>query len=104
MREKLIELLDKVHHTAMGETYPERIETIADYLIANGVTISDHKECTASLNYEKEYYKAMEEIQKAKYETDHLRDELRCKERSLMWYDGIKQTIEVICGREFYNG
>jgi hypothetical protein len=104
MREKLIELLDKVHHTAMGETYPERIETIADYLIANGVTISDHKECTASLNYEKEYYKAMEEIQKAKYEIGYLRDELRNARNALSWHEAMKQTIEVIFGRKFGDG
>ena len=46
MREKLIELLDKVHHTDMGKTYQERICSIADYLIANGVTIPvPCKEC-----------------------------------------------------------
>lgn len=39
MREKLIELLDKVHHTNMGKTYIERLGTIADHLIANGVKI-----------------------------------------------------------------
>lgn len=101
MREKLIELVNEARDLRTGQCLAERT---ADHLIANGVTISNPKECTASLNYEKEYYKAMEEIQKAKCENNHLRDELRCKERSLMWYDGIKQTIEVICGREFYNG
>lgn len=46
MREKLIELLDKVHHTDMGKTYQERICSIVDYLIANGVTIPVRcKEC-----------------------------------------------------------
>lgn len=38
-REKLIELLDNIHHKPLGKTYQERIETIADFLIANGVTV-----------------------------------------------------------------
>ena len=39
MREKLIELLDEVHKTHLGKEYRERLGTIADYLIANGVTV-----------------------------------------------------------------
>lgn len=44
MREKLIELLDEVHKTHLGKEYRERLGTIADYLIANGVTIKDREE------------------------------------------------------------
>ena len=40
-REKLIELLDGIHHKPMGKTYKERIESIADHLIANGVTVQE---------------------------------------------------------------
>lgn len=36
---RLIELLDTIHHKPLGKTYQERIETIADFLIANGVTV-----------------------------------------------------------------
>ena len=108
MREKLIDLLDKVHHTEMGKSYRLRIETIADYLIANGVTISDHADkdakCTASLNYEAEYARKMEEIEKAKYEIGYLRDELRNAKQALSWYEAMKQTIEVIFGRKFEHG
>ena len=43
MREKLIELLDTIHHTPLGKTYRERIETIADYLIANGVRLETNQ-------------------------------------------------------------
>lgn len=39
VKEKLVELLDEIHHKQMGATYQERIGTIADHLIANGVTI-----------------------------------------------------------------
>lgn len=37
-REKLIELLDSVHRKPMGKTYLERLGTIADCLLNNGVT------------------------------------------------------------------
>lgn len=40
MREKLIELLDEVHRNPLGKEYRERLGTIADHLIANGVTIT----------------------------------------------------------------
>lgn len=39
-REKLIELLDEVHHRPLGKEYRERLTTIADYLLANGVTFA----------------------------------------------------------------
>lgn len=37
MREKLIDLLDKVHRKPLGKEYRERLGTIADHLIANDV-------------------------------------------------------------------
>lgn len=37
-REKLIELLDAVHRKPLGKTYRERLGTIADCLLDNGVT------------------------------------------------------------------
>ena len=39
-REKLIGLLDKVHHRPLGKEYRERLTTISDHLIANGVTFT----------------------------------------------------------------
>lgn len=39
MRDKLVELLDEAHHKPLGKEYPERLGTIADHLIANGVTL-----------------------------------------------------------------
>ena len=46
MREKMIELLDAVHRKPLGKEYRERLGTIADALIANGVTIPVRcKEC-----------------------------------------------------------
>ena len=39
MRDRLIELLDKVQHTHLGKEYIERFGTIADYLLENGVIV-----------------------------------------------------------------
>lgn len=39
MKERLIELLDKVHRTHLGKEYFERLGTIADYLLSNGVIV-----------------------------------------------------------------
>ena len=41
VREKLVELLDEVHHKPLGKEYLERLGTIADYLIAHGVTVQE---------------------------------------------------------------
>ena len=49
MREKLIELLDEVHKTHLGKEYRERLGTIADYLIANGVIVLDEKDVTLTV-------------------------------------------------------
>lgn len=38
-REKLIELLDAIHRKPLGKEYRERLGTIADYLLDNGVNV-----------------------------------------------------------------
>lgn len=38
-REKLVELLDEIHRKPLGKEYCERLGTIADYLLANGVIV-----------------------------------------------------------------
>jgi hypothetical protein len=43
VREKLVELLDEVHHKPLGKEYLERLETIADYLISHGVAMQPVK-------------------------------------------------------------
>ena len=48
-REKLVALLDTVHHTPLGKTYHERIAAIADYLIYNGVRL-ETKQATSDEN------------------------------------------------------
>jgi hypothetical protein len=57
----------------------------------------------AKPNFEAEFAKAMDELSKVKRENETLRSQLEQKEKSLLWYDGIKQTIEVIFGREFFD-
>lgn len=54
-------------------------------------------------DFEKMYHRAMDELSKEKEKNEILRRDLEQKEKSLLWYDGIKQTIEVVFGREFYN-
>ena len=54
-------------------------------------------------DFEAMYFRAMDELSKEKEENEILRRDLEQKEKSLLWYDGIKQTIEVVFGREFYN-
>lgn len=51
-REKLIELLDEVHHRPLGKEYRERLGTIADFLIENGVRIPVR--CVDCENYDPE--------------------------------------------------
>lgn len=38
-REKLVELLDEIHRKPLGKEYCERLGTIADYLLENGVIV-----------------------------------------------------------------
>lgn len=59
---------------------------------------------TVSLNYEGEYHRLRDELSKACTKVEYLQKELDRKNRDLAYYEGIKQTLEVIFGREFYNG
>lgn len=54
-------------------------------------------------NYEELYSRAMDELSKERHKNEILRKQLEQKEKSLLWYDGIKQTIEAIFGREYDN-
>ena len=56
---------------------------------------------TASLDYEAEYHRLRDQLAKAKMENENLRAELQHYGKRLAWYDGIKQTLEVIYGRDF---
>ena len=38
-KEKLVELLDEIHRKPLGKEYCERLSTIADYLLENGVIV-----------------------------------------------------------------
>ena len=54
-------------------------------------------------DFERMYHRVMDELSKEREKNEILRRDLEQKEKSLLWYDGIKQTLEVIFGREFYN-
>ena len=61
------------------------------------------KELTCGLNYEAEYHRLMDELSKRNLEYDILRKELDHKEKQLAFYEGIKQTVEIVFKGEFYN-
>lgn len=93
---------DCIHYAACLE-FSKYIDSARD--VENGCEHFEAK-CplgTASLNYEAEYNRLREELAKEQMHNGYLRDELQHKERQVMWYDGIKQTIEVIFGREFHD-
>lgn len=58
----------------------------------------------ASLNYEAEYEKAMQELKKAECENNFLRVELRQREEEMKWLYGFKAAVEVIFGKGELNG
>ena len=64
----------------------------------------ENKNESVSVNYEALYEKTMDELSKATEKLEYVCKELERKQREIMWYEGIKQTIEVIFGRGFGNG
>jgi hypothetical protein len=62
--------------------------------------VDEVKRACASLNYEAEYEKAMEELEKAKAEICYLRDELRLTREETMWLNGFKAAVETIFRKE----
>ena len=99
VREKLVELI---------KTSPRKdgciaIEDIADHLIANGVTM-DVREKTEGINYEAEYNRMKEEMEKIKEENAYLREEMKNKEKELRYYYGFEEACKLIFGRRYENG
>ena len=59
---------------------------------------------TAGLNYEAEYNRLKEEMQKQKEENAYLRAELKDKEKELQYYYGFEEACKLIFGRRYENG
>ena len=95
VREKLVELIK----TSPREDGCIAIEDIADHLIANGVTM-DVREKTEGINYEAEYNRMKEEMEKIKEENAYLRAELKNKEKELRYYYGFEEACKLIFGGE----
>ena len=58
----------------------------------------DVREKTAELNYEAEYNRLKEEMQKQKEENAYLRAELKDKEKELQYYYGFEAACKLIFG------
>ena len=59
----------------------------------------DVREKTAGLNYEAEYNRWKEEMQKQREENTYLREELKNKEKELQYYYGFEAACKLIFGR-----
>ena len=64
----------------------------------------DVMEKTVGLNYESEYNRLKEEMQKQKEENAYLRAELKGKEKELQYYYGFEAACKLIFGRRYENG
>lgn len=64
----------------------------------------DVSEMTAGLNYEAEYNRLKEEMQKQKEENAYLRAELKDKKKELQYYYGFEAACKLIFGRRYENG
>ena len=64
----------------------------------------DVMEKTAGLNYEAEYNRLKEEMQKQKEENAYLRAELKDKGKEMQYYYGFEATCKLIFGRRYENG
>ena len=89
MKEKLIELLDEVHHKHLGKEYTERLGTIADHLIANGVRL-ETKQATSDETSEEN--KRIEELEAELAEREKAVIQLRKQ-----WQDA-EMHICTMCG------
>ena len=63
----------------------------------------DVREKTAGLNYEAEYNRLKEEMQKQKEENAYLRAELKDKEKELQYYYGFEAACKLIFGMRYEN-
>ena len=64
----------------------------------------DVSEKTAGLNYEAEYNRLKDEMQKLNEENAYLRAELKGKEKELQYYYGFEAACKLIFGRRYNNG
>ena len=64
----------------------------------------DVVEKTAVLNYEAEYNRMKEEMEKIKEENAYLREEMKNKEKELRYYYGFEAACKLIFGRRYENG
>ena len=64
----------------------------------------DVREKTEGINYEAEYNRMKEEMEKIKEENAYLREEMKNKEKELRYYYGFEEACKLIFGRRYENG
>ena len=64
----------------------------------------DVREKTAGLDYESEYNRLKDEMEKQNKENKYLREELKEKEGELLYHQGFKAACELIFGRRYEHG
>ena len=52
--------------------------------------------CTCSLNYEAEYNRVRDELEKAKFENCRLHSELQQIKTDMIWHRGFRSAVELI--------
>ena len=62
------------------------------------------REKTEGINYEAEYNRMKEEMEKIKEENAYLREEMKNKEKELRYYYGFEAACKLIFGRRYENG
>ena len=83
-------------------------DATVDFDVDDGVCLHFEENIKTSLktarpDFEAMYCKAMDELSKEKRSNEILREGLACKEKQLAFYEGIKQTVEIVFKGEFYN-
>jgi hypothetical protein len=62
--------------------------------------MNDNKsELTCGLNYEAEYYRLNEELEKMRADRDYLQEELKVCDWERHWLNGFKSAVEIIFGK-----
>ena len=64
----------------------------------------DVREKTAGLDYESEYNRLKDEMEKQNEENKYLREELKEKEGELLYHQGFKAACELIFWRRYEHG
>lgn len=60
---------------------------------------NNKSDLTCGLNYEAEYYRLKEELEKMRVDRDYLQEELKVCDREMRWHCGFRAAVEIIFGK-----